>query len=174
DTSYSLAAPADTSGAASGNFGYTATEGEGTYSFYTLATDKAANTESPPSSPDFQVQVLYDTTAPVAVFDSTPNNPTNSTTANFSFHGTDPNSGGVSSGVNHLECKLDSGSFATCTSPQSFPVTEGSHTFQVRAVDNAGNVGDAVSYTWTVDATAPTASKIGRASCRAGGEGAGV
>src|SRR5207244_8286271 len=69
-------------------------------------------------------------------------------------------SGGVSSGVNHLECKLASGSFATCTSPQSFPVTEGSHTFQVRAVDNAGNVGDAVSYTWTVDATAPTASIV--------------
>src|SRR5205085_11458165 len=61
---YSLAAPADTSGNASGSFSYTPA-GEGTYSFYTLATDKAGNAESPPSSADVQVTVLYDTSAPV-------------------------------------------------------------------------------------------------------------
>src|SRR5207248_10662400 len=93
---------------------------------------------------------VVDTTKPAAAFDSTPNKPTNSTSASFSFHGTDPTSGGVSSGVNHLECKLDGGSFATCTSPQSFPVTEGLHTYSVRAVDNAGNTGAATSFTWTV------------------------
>src|SRR5207302_6329505 len=44
DAVYSLAAPADTSGNASGSFSYTPA-GEGTYSFYTLATDKAGNAE---------------------------------------------------------------------------------------------------------------------------------
>ena len=52
----------------------------------------------------------------------------------------DPTSGGVSSGVNHLECSLDGALFATCTSPQSFTgLAEGTHTFRVRAVDAAGN-----------------------------------
>ena len=31
-----------------------------------------------------------------------------------------------------------------------------SHTFQVRAVDNAGNTGAPASFTWTIDNTAPT------------------
>src|SRR5205085_12699668 len=38
--------------------------GEGTYSFYTKAYDTAGNAESIPASPDAQVQVNYDTTAP--------------------------------------------------------------------------------------------------------------
>src|SRR5205823_13381864 len=50
-------------GNASGSFSYTPA-GEGTYSFYTLATDKAGNAESPPSSADVQVTVLYDPTTP--------------------------------------------------------------------------------------------------------------
>ena len=53
----------------------------------------------------------------VSLFTSQPPNPTNSTSASFGFTGTDPISGGVSSGVNHLEYKLDSGSFTTTTSP---------------------------------------------------------
>src|SRR5205814_3385839 len=63
------ACSADLSGAASGSFSYTASEGQGTYSFYTRATDTAGNLEAAPVSPDFQVQVLYDTTAPVTTDD---------------------------------------------------------------------------------------------------------
>ena len=40
----------DTSGGASGSFTYTAAAGDGSYSFYTIATDKAGNTESAPSA----------------------------------------------------------------------------------------------------------------------------
>jgi len=40
-----------------------------------------------------------------------------------------------------FECKLDSASFAPCSSPKtSSPVTGGRHTVQVRAIDEAGNV----------------------------------
>ncbi len=35
-------------------------------------------------------------------------------------------------------------------------LADGSHTVQVRATDQAGNVGLAVSYTWTIDASPPT------------------
>ena len=64
-----------------------------------------------------------------------------STSATFTFSATDPLSGGVASGVNHTECMLDAGSWLNCTSPQTYSgLAEGSHTFKVRAVDNAGNI----------------------------------
>src|SRR5205823_8775440 len=70
DTRYNLPSSPTRRSSDLGNFGYTATEGEGTYSFYTLATDKAANTQSPTRSHDFQDQIPYDTTAPVTSDDA--------------------------------------------------------------------------------------------------------
>jgi len=63
-----------------------------------------------------------DRTAPTVGFTSTPSSLTNSTSASFAFTATDPTGGGVASGVNRTECKLDAGSFASCTSPQTFTV----------------------------------------------------
>ena len=63
------------------------------------------------------------------------------------------------SDVARFECRLDGGTYATCTSPKQFSaLTEGEHTVSVRAVDNAGNTGAADSKTFTVDTTAPSAS----------------
>ena len=72
----------------------------------------------------------------------------------FTFSGTD---NATPSGSLTFACKLDGGSFSTCTSPQTYSsLSDGSHTFQVRATDLAGNV-DATpaSFTWSIDATSP-------------------
>ncbi len=48
--------------------------------------------------------------------------------------------------------------YSTCSSPSTYSgLSEGSHTFRVRAIDTLGNT-DATpdSYTWTVDTTGPT------------------
>jgi hypothetical protein len=78
----------------------------------------------------------------------TPPNPSASAAATFSFASTVAGSS--------FECKLDAGSFASCVSPQSYSgLADGSHTFQVRASDPAGNTDPTpASYTWTI-ATAP-------------------
>ena len=82
-----------------------------------------------------------------------PSNPTASTSAAFTFTGADP--GG--SGVAGFECDLDGAGFSACSTGQNYSgLSNGSHTFQVRSVDNAGNK-DATpaSFTWVVDTTTP-------------------
>ncbi len=106
------------------------------------------------SDPDFTV----DSTVPDTTITANPTNPTNSASASFSFTGSDPGGSGVAS----FQCQLDGGAFSACTSPQIYlGLSDGSHTFQVRAIDNAGNTDlTPASYTWTVDTTAPAAPVV--------------
>jgi hypothetical protein len=126
----------------------------GSHTFQVRAVDIAGNVDTSPASFTWVV----DAAAPDTTITANPSNPTNSTTGTFTFTGND------GSGVSGLTfaCKLDSGSFAACTSPQSYTnLSDGSHTFQVRAADSLGNT-DATpaSYTWVVDTTAPTVISI--------------
>ena len=101
-----------------------------------------------------------DTIPPDTSITSNPPATTNSTSAAFQFTSDDA--------AATFECKLDSESFAACTSPKNYTgLTNGSHTFQVRAVDAAGNFDTTpASYTWTVtvDTTIPTVLSIVRSS----------
>lgn len=90
-----------------------------------------------------------DVTAPETRIDSAPASPTRSTSATFHFSATE-------SGAT-FECSWEGAAFSACTSPAIFQsLTEGSHTFRVRARDIAGNV-DATpaARTVTVDLTPP-------------------
>jgi len=62
-----------------------------------------------------------------------------------------------------FECKLDAAPFFACTSPKSYSgLTQGSHTFQVRATDTEGHrEATPAVRTWVVDSVAPTASEPG-------------
>src|SRR5439155_319595 len=91
-----------------------------------------------------------DHTAPNTTIDSDPTDPSGNATPTFSFSSSEPGS--------TFECRLDSGSWASCTSPDTLSpaLAEGSHTFAVRATDSVANIdASPASYTWTVDLTAP-------------------
>jgi hypothetical protein len=60
-------------------------------------------------------------------------------------------------GAYTFKCQLDGGGLSACTSPKSYSsLADGSHTFQVEAVDADGVVTPARTYTWTINTSAPT------------------
>jgi uncharacterized repeat protein (TIGR01451 family) len=111
---------------------------EGSHNFSVKAIDGAGN-ESTVASYDWTI----DTTAPDVSIGAKPGNPTNSTIASFEFSSSD--------GTATFQCSLDRGDYSACTSPKAYSsLTDGSHSFSVKAIDPAGNQG-AVSYDWTIN-----------------------
>lgn len=124
----------------------------GSYTFEVRAVDKNRLVDPTPAS---YTWTFTDTTAPKTTIYSGPANgsTTTSTSASFWFG---------SEGGATLECRLDDEAFEDCTGPPGdtwktySDLSNGSHTFQVRATDKAGNVEDPpVSRTWTVDRPLP-------------------
>jgi hypothetical protein len=89
-----------------------------------------------------------DTTAPAAILDSHPADPSPGTGASFQFHASETGSS--------FECSLAVGaaadSFSACASGKTYSgLADGEYTFKVRAADAAGNQGEAAAFSWTVD-----------------------
>ncbi|MFM6929191.1 MAG: beta strand repeat-containing protein [Bdellovibrio sp.] len=119
----------------------------GAHTFAVVVADDSGNTSS---ATTFSWTV--DLTAPTLSITSKPNSITNATAASFVFAGTDTGGGALA----NYSCKLDAGSYATCTSPQAYSsLAAGTHTFYVTATDTAGNTSSAQSYSWTIDTTPP-------------------
>lgn len=121
---------------------------DGTHTFAARARDNAGNVESSPASYTW----VIDTVPPDTTITAHPPDPDNDPDPSFSFIGTDS-----LSGVAGFECQLDGGGFAACTSPHSYTgLTDGTHTFEVQAIDGAGNVDPSpASYPWVVDTVPP-------------------
>jgi hypothetical protein len=102
--------------------------------------------------PSTAAVTIADNDPPDTTIDSSPANPTSSTDAHFTFSGSEP-----VAAITRFECSLDGQSYATCSSAVSYSsLTDGSHTFSVRAVDYSGNADPTpASFTWTVDTKAP-------------------
>ena len=116
----------------------------GSHTFSVKAQDSAGNLSSATSF----TWTINTTAPPIPTITSTPANPTNQTGASFSFSDTQ-------TGVSFL-CQLDSSAFTACTSPATYSaLSQGSHTFSVKAQDSAGNQSGATSFTWTINTTAP-------------------
>ena len=118
---------------------------DGAHVFQVRATDSVGNAGAI-STRNWTV----DTVAPVLpTITSGPAGSVASTGATFAFSHTQ---GGVT-----LECKLDLGAFAACASPRSYTgLAQGAHSFQVRAVDGAGNASLEAARAWKVDTVAPS------------------
>src|SRR4030095_10009215 len=125
-----------------GTFAYTAAAGDGTYSFYTVATDKAGNVELAPATPD--TQTVLDTTQPTSSASSAALSNSSALLVTYS-------AAAGSSGVKEVELWLNrpgASRFAlaaTDTPPASASFAysasagDGSYAFYTRARDNAGN-----------------------------------
>ena len=136
---------------------------DGQHTFQVRATDSAGNGEAAPASYTWTIEPPRDTTAPDTSFTGRPANPSNSATATFSFAGSDNQ---TPPSMIAFECRLDSQSpadFGPCPSPKTYSgLSDGSHTFDVRALDLAGNADPTpATFTWTVDTTAPQTTITG-------------
>jgi len=106
------------------------------------------------------VYVYEDFEAPTCWFTSVPPDYIASTSASFSWSGTD--TGG--SGLSKYYIKLDSGSWidkGTSTSHTFTGLSNGWHTVYLYAVDGVGNASQTKSHTFCVDTTTPTITKTG-------------
>jgi|GEM_PF-1512961 len=120
--------------------------GDGAHLFQVRAKDQAGNI-SPVTSANWEVQ----SAAPVTTFDSAPSGLTRQRSASITFASNKPGT---------FECRLDDAAWAACTNPQELTeLSEGVHSFRVRAVSSVAPVGvkdpTPPSRTWTVDSSAP-------------------
>jgi hypothetical protein len=122
---------------------------DGSHTFEVRAHDGVGNTDATPATVEWTV----DTTAPETTIDAAPADPSGVASASFSFSGGD----GSGTGIAGFDCQLDGAGFAPCTSPQVYAsLPDGSHTFEVRARDAAGNVDPTpASLTWLIDTAHP-------------------
>ncbi|HSC72959.1 MAG TPA: HYR domain-containing protein [Gaiellaceae bacterium] len=95
------------------------------------------------------VTVKIDRTAPDTTITGGPSGTATTGTASFTFSASEPGA--------TFACSLDAGAFQSCSSPQTYSgLADGSHSFQVRATDGAGNSDQTpAAQSWTVRATPP-------------------
>ncbi len=129
---------------------------DGSYWIRAVATDNVGHASTSINA------VTVDRTLPDTTILTKPGDPTNLANPAFTFSASEAAQG--------FECKLDGGAWTACTSPRTLGVTpaDGSHTFQVRAIDLAGNTdASADSWTWNEDRTSPTATLTDPAAANA-------
>lgn len=102
--------------------------GDGPHAFEVRAVNGVGDFDPTPARAEFAV----DATAPETTITAAPSGTIDTASASFSFAASEPGS---------FECRLDSGAWAGCESPQSYnSLADGPHGFEVRATDAVGNV----------------------------------
>jgi hypothetical protein len=126
---------------------------EGAHVFEVVAVDDADNQSATTS-----YAWTIDLTPPDTAVTEGPAGAITSTSASFGFTSTEARGG--------FECRLDGGGFSPCSPPQGYAgLALGKHTFEVRAIDAAGNVDPTpASRTWTIiqapDVTPPGKARL--------------
>jgi len=125
---------------------------DGSHTFAVRAIDAAGNVDPTPATFNWTVTTSgpgVDTTPPETTILANPATLTSSTSASFEFESNEPGSS--------FEVSVDGGTYTAATSPHSLTgLSDGAHTFAVRAIDAAANVDPSpASFNWVVDTVAP-------------------
>jgi dipeptidyl aminopeptidase/acylaminoacyl peptidase len=123
---------------------------DGNDEIYTMTSTGGSQTNRTNSAgSDTGASWQEDSTPPLTTISSGPSGPVSSDRPSFAFASSEL-------GSTH-QCRIDSGSFATCSSPYQTPsLADGEHTLTVRATDPAGNVDpNPPVRTFVVDTRAP-------------------
>jgi Tol biopolymer transport system component len=123
---------------------------DGNDEIYTMTSTGGSQTNRTASAgSDTSASWQADSTPPLTTISAGPSGPVNADRPTFQFASSEL-------GSTH-QCRIDNGSFASCTSPfQPASLPEGEHTFTVRATDPAGNVDPTPPVrTFVVDTTPP-------------------
>ena len=118
-------------------------QAEGSHTLYVQERDAAGNWSASGSSYDRRRL-----TAPDTSINGQPSNPTNQTTASFTFTATETAT---------FECQMDNGAYAACTSPKAYSslASNQTHTFSVRAIRPCRkHYASPAAYAWMIDTTA--------------------
>lgn len=118
---------------------YTLSRGDGMKTIFVWFLDAAGRLSTAASN-----TIILETRAPTVKITDHPDSLSISTTATFSF--TVPMAGAK------FQCKLDAGSYSTCTSPVRYTgLADEKHTFTVRTVDAAGKINSfPAAYSWGI------------------------
>jgi hypothetical protein len=118
--------------------------GTGVHTFAVRAIDVSDNLDPTPASHTWTINLPPDTTPPETIITVHPDPFSENGDAMFEFSGSEPGSS--------FACALDSTSFNVCVSPVAYVgLGAGTHTFQVYAIDLAGNFDPTpATFTWTV------------------------
>ncbi len=119
--------------------------GDGPHAFAVRASSQSGETDDTPAEHLWSI----DTVPPETTLTTAPPAADNSTVVRFEFTSAEPN---VS-----FECSLDSGAYLACESgADTGPVSDGAHSFAVRAVDRAGNLDASPAvHAWSVNTSTP-------------------
>ncbi|MBK8903182.1 MAG: right-handed parallel beta-helix repeat-containing protein [Anaerolineaceae bacterium] len=117
----------------------------GLHTFAVRAVDLAGNTDL---TPELYEWTVVDTTPPDTIITDAPEDPTEVTTAVFTF-------ASIPTGLLDFECSLDGAAFTECETPYVVEALSlGTHELQVRAIDLSGNVDASPAvHTWTIQDT---------------------
>ncbi|MDP6959359.1 MAG: hypothetical protein QF645_11175, partial [Planctomycetota bacterium] len=120
----------------------------GSHTYEVRAIDAAGNIDPTPASHTW----VIDTLLPETTITSAPPNPSNDLTPTFSFSSSEAGSS--------FERRYDGGTWKPVLSPNTLPLlSNGSHTFEVRSIDTAGNIDPTpATYTWMIDTIGPETS----------------
>lgn len=113
---------------------------DGRHTFKVKGRDNAHN-----YSQEASFSWTVDTQGPTVIITQKPVDPSKDHDTTFAFTVTDA---GV--GVKSVQCQIDSNALVDCTSPVSYNLPNGQHTFKVVATDLVDNTGSA-NYTWMIN-----------------------